>query len=111
MIQDFASAVDVFFERAAECDDDACLTDGATISPAWVIAATGIRAASWLSGCFALSPNGKGFMAVGDGQQSVSHRQVFAADDAASRVDMPHARSGVYAARYRQPSAGRMEEK
>lgn len=91
--------VDVFFERAAGCDDGVCLTGGATIPADCVIAATGARAASWLSGCFGFSPNGTEFLAVGDGQQSVSHRQVFAAGDAASRVVMPHARSGVYSVR------------
>jgi NADH dehydrogenase FAD-containing subunit len=36
---------------------------------------------------------------VGDGQQSASHAAVFAGGDVASRVDAPHARSGVYAVR------------
>jgi pyridine nucleotide-disulfide oxidoreductase family protein len=63
-----------------------------------IIAATGSRPAPWLAASnLALAEDG--FVAVGDGQRSISHAAVFAGGDVASRVDAPHARSGVYAVR------------
>jgi NADH dehydrogenase FAD-containing subunit len=74
------------------------LADGETIVADGIIAATGVVPPAWLaSSSLALCP--RGFVAVGDGQQSVSHPAVFAAGDVASRIDFPHARSGVYAVR------------
>src|SRR5690606_27444035 len=62
------------------------------------IAATGVGPPDWLAESgLALAPDG--FIAVGQGQQSVSHANVFAAGDVASRIDAPHAKSGVYAVR------------
>ena len=73
--------------------------DGGQLLPAdCVIAATGVQPASWLAES-GLALAGDGFVAVGDGQQSTSHREVFAAGDVASRIDAPHAKSGVYAVR------------
>ena len=64
----------------------------------WIIAATGVRPPGWLAGSgLALAPDG--FIAVGQGQQSISHPNVFAAGDVASRIDAPHAKSGVHAVR------------
>ncbi len=74
------------------------LSDGTTIPVDSVIAATGVKPATWLAESrLALAPDG--FIAVQDGQQSVSHPEVFAAGDVASRIDSPHAKSGVYAVR------------
>ena len=72
--------------------------DGAPLTATWVIAATGVRPPGWLAGAgVALAADG--FIAVGPYQQSVSHPNVFAAGDVASRVDAPHTKSGVYAVR------------
>ncbi|HNS91400.1 MAG TPA: FAD-dependent oxidoreductase [Thauera sp.] len=71
---------------------------GTPLAAAWVIAASGVGPPGWLAQSgLALAPDG--FIAVGQGQQSVSHANVFAAGDAASRIDAPHAKSGVYAVR------------
>ena len=60
--------------------------------------ALGAQAPAWLSGS-GLALDEGGFVAVNAYQQSTSHPAVFAAGDVASRVDAPHARSGVYAVR------------
>ncbi len=74
------------------------LNDGRRLAADCIIAATGVRPANWLAESgLALAPDG--FVAVADGQQSSSHPEVFAAGDVASRIDSPHAKSGVYAVR------------
>ena len=83
---------------AAGSPDGLLLDNGATVAADTVIAATGVRPAAWLAGS-GLELAGDGFVAVADGQQSVSHPEVFAGGDVASRVDSPHAKSGVYAVR------------
>lgn len=50
------------------------------------------------SGC-CLSLETDGFVAVNSFQQCFNHTDIFAAGDVASRVETPHARSGMYAAR------------
>ena len=64
--------------------------------------AIGAQAPAWLAGS-GLGLDTDGFVSVNRFQQSVSHANVFAAGDVASRVDAPHARSGVYAVRAGQP--------
>ena len=83
---------------AAGSPEGVLLDNGATIAADAVIAATGVRPQAWLAGS-GLDQAGDGFVAVADGQQSVSHPEVFAGGDVASRVDAPHAKSGVYAVR------------
>lgn len=74
------------------------LSNGTSIPVDCIIAATGVKPAAWLADSrLALAQDG--FIAVQDGQQSVSHLEVFAAGDVASRIDSPHAKSGVYAVR------------
>jgi NADH dehydrogenase FAD-containing subunit len=63
-----------------------------------VLAATGVRPPAWLA-TSGLALAADGFVAVGDGQRSISHAEVFAGGDVASRVDAPHGKSGVYAVR------------
>lgn len=72
------------------------LDDGSRLDADAVIAAPGVRPAAWLASS-GLALAGDGFVAVNQGQQSISHREVFAAGDVASRIDAPHAKSGVYA--------------
>lgn len=72
--------------------------DGRPLVVDWIVTATGVRPPDWLADSgLALAPDG--FVAVGPAQQSVSHPAVFAAGDIATRIDAPHAKSGVYAVR------------
>ena len=86
-------------EQRVRADGSALETEaGVPLAADWVIAATGVGPPDWLAESgLALAPDG--FIAVGQGQQSVSHANVFAAGDVASRIDAPHAKSGVYAVR------------
>jgi pyridine nucleotide-disulfide oxidoreductase family protein len=83
---------------AAGSPEGLLLDNGTTVGVDAVIAATGVRPQAWLAGS-SLTLAADGFVAVADGQQSVSHSEVFAGGDVASRVDAPHAKSGVYAVR------------
>ena len=74
------------------------LADGSQIGVDCIIASTGVQPALWLANS-GLGLSDDGFLAVTDGQQSTSHPEVFAAGDVASRIDAPHAKSGVYAVR------------
>ena len=64
--------------------------------------AVGAQAPAWLAGS-SLSRDADGFVAVNSFQQCVNHADVCAAGNVASRVDTPHARSGVYAVRAGPP--------
>ena len=74
------------------------LKDGTEIPANGVICATGVSPAPWLANS-GLALADDGFIAVGNGQQSPSHKYVFASGDVASRIDFPHPKSGVYAVR------------
>jgi pyridine nucleotide-disulfide oxidoreductase family protein len=74
------------------------LADGRQINVDCIIASTGVQPALWLA-TSGLALSDDGFIAVTDGQQSASHPEVFAAGDVATRIDAPHAKSGVYAVR------------
>lgn len=90
--------VEVIYDYAAGAPGGLQLADGRPIECDCIIAATGVRPAVWLTET-GLALCDRGFVAVGDGQQSTSHREVFAAGDISTRLDAPHARSGVYAVR------------
>lgn len=80
------------------------LSDG-TVRPCGVaLLAAGAAAPPWLQGC-GLQLTQDGFIATGATLQSVSHPEVFAAGDVATRVDVSHPRSGVYAVRAGPPLA------
>ncbi len=74
------------------------LSDGRDLAVACVVAATGVVPAPWLTGS-GLALARDGFIAVGEGQRSISHPEVFAAGDVATRVAAPLAKSGVHAVR------------
>ena len=91
-------AVAVRETYAAGCDGGVVFPDEQGFAADLVVAATGVRPPAWLAGTgLALAKDG--FLAAGAGQQSVSHPQVFAGGDIATRLDRPHAKSGVYAVR------------
>jgi NADH dehydrogenase FAD-containing subunit len=71
------------------------------------IVATGSDAPPWLQGS-GLALDSAGFIRTGATLQSSSHANVFAAGDAATRDDMPHPRSGVYAVRAGPPLAANL---
>jgi pyridine nucleotide-disulfide oxidoreductase family protein len=93
--------------------DEAC----AEVTASHVVLASGVRLAceapvmaigssapKWLAASgLALDENG--FILTGPTLQSTSHAQVFAAGDVATRIDMAHPKSGVYAVRAGPPLA------
>lgn len=84
--------------RASGHEEGLILDSGDLLACDCIIAATGVAPPDWLASS-GLALCERGFIAVGDGQQSTSHSNVFAAGDVSSRIDFPHAKSGVYAVR------------
>jgi NADH dehydrogenase FAD-containing subunit len=80
------------------------LSDGSLLPCDRALIAVGASAAPWLAGT-GLALDGRGFVATGSTLQSTSHPEVFAAGDAATRQDVSHPRSGVYAVRAGPPLA------
>eukprot|EP01036_Dinobryon_divergens_P040135 gene40134-53026_t len=80
------------------------LGNGAHLACDVPLLAIGTHAPPWLQGS-GLALSESGHVLVNAFQQSTSHPQVFAAGDVASRADVPHARSGVYAVRAGPPLA------
>lgn len=74
------------------------LASGASLACDMPLLAIGGHAPSWLADTD-LALDERGYLAVNAFQQSTSHPNVFAAGDVASRVDAPHAKSGVFAVR------------
>jgi NADH dehydrogenase FAD-containing subunit len=74
------------------------LASGANLACDMPILTIGGHAPSWLADT-GLALDERGYLAVNAFQQSTSHPNVFAAGDIASRVDTPHAKSGVFAVR------------
>jgi pyridine nucleotide-disulfide oxidoreductase family protein len=80
------------------------LADGGEIASDVTIAAIGAAAAEWPRAA-GLAVDERGFIAVDERLQSVSHPFVFAAGDCASIVGHPRPKSGVYAVRAGAPLA------
>lgn len=78
------------------------LAGGARLACDVPVIAVGGEAPAWLADS-GLQLDEQGFVATGPTLQSLSHPQVFAAGDVASRPDDPHPRSGVYAVRAGPP--------
>jgi len=80
------------------------LGNGARLQCDAPVAAIGTSAPAWLLGS-GLALDAQGFVLTGNTLQSVSHPEVFAAGDVASRSDAPRPKSGVYAVRSGPPLA------
>ena len=80
------------------------LAGGARLACDAPVLAIGTSAPPWLAGS-GLALDERGFIATGPTLQSTSHPQVFAAGDVASRSDVAHPKSGVYAVRAGPPLA------
>ncbi|WP_323753834.1 FAD-dependent oxidoreductase [Marinobacter sp.] len=93
-----ALGIEVVEQRAEAAGHDLVLTDGVTMRPDLVMAATGSEAFSFLA-TSGLAVDAQGFVLVNEHQQSLSHPEVFAAGDVCSRLDQSLNRSGVHAVR------------
>jgi pyridine nucleotide-disulfide oxidoreductase family protein len=78
------------------------LAGGASLVCDAPVLALGADAPRWLAAS-GLTLDDAGFVGVNSFQQSVSHPNVFAAGDVATRLDASHPRSGVYAVRAGPP--------
>jgi NADH dehydrogenase FAD-containing subunit len=100
-----ARRVTVFQEAAATLEGGALvLSGGARLACDAAVVATGGEPPPWLAGT-GLALCERGFVLTGPTLQSRSHPDVFAAGDVATREDLPHPRSGVYAVRAGPPLA------
>lgn len=88
--------VKVIYARAQGYSEGQLHTDTETLSMNAVIAATGVTGSAWTD-YTDLQTVDDGFIAVNAVQQSVSHSNVFAVGDVATRVDKQMAHSGVHA--------------
>jgi len=82
-------------ERATDYRDGKLSTTHKSLPINAVIAATGVIGSAWTASTD-LEIEGDGFVAVNDKQQSVSHPNVFAVGDVATRIDKYVAHSGVH---------------
>jgi selenide,water dikinase len=84
--------------------DHVRMADGSRVACDVALIAIGASAPPWLAGS-GLALDARGFVLTGPTLQSVSHPEVFAAGDVATRQDHPHPKSGVYAVRAGPPLA------
>ncbi len=101
--------VQTAFDVQAVERDKIVAVDGREAAADFVIAATGAEPAAWprQSG---LAVDPRGFIAVDEHLQSVSHPGVFAAGDVASVTDHSYPKSGVYAVRQGPVLAGNLRK-
>ena len=88
--------VKVIYARAKGYSEGRLYTDMNALPIDAVIAATGVTGSAWTQN-IDLNTVNQGFVAVNEVQQSVSHANVFAVGDVATRVDQQMAHSGVHA--------------
>ncbi|MBP2280400.1 NADH dehydrogenase FAD-containing subunit [Psychrobacter sp. PL19] len=86
----------VVYARATSYNEGQLLTTQESLEVDTVIAATGVMGAEWTQHTDLETIN-NGFVAVNATQQSISHLNVFAVGDVATRVDQSVAHSGVHA--------------
>jgi len=87
--------ITIIRERATDYRGGKLSTTHKSLSINAVIAATGVVGSAWTDATD-LDIEGNGFVAVNDKQQSISHTNVFAVGDVATRVDKYVAHSGVH---------------
>ena len=87
--------------RALRCAGGAKIEVDASV---WVTTAA---APGWIADA-GFATDQRGFIAVNNRLQSTSHADVFAAGDAATMIDHPRPKSGVYAVRQGPPLAGNL---
>ena len=92
---------------AAIAADHVLLANGARVVCDAPLLAIGAQAPKWLADS-GLTLDERGFIVTGPSMQSVSHAEVFAVGDVASRADAPHAKSGVHAVRAGAPLAANL---
>jgi selenide,water dikinase len=83
------------------------LADGARLACNLPLLAIGASAPRWLADS-GLALDAQGFVATGPTLQSLSHAEVFAAGDVATRSDAPRPKSGVHAVRAGPPLAANL---
>ena len=92
--------IKVIYERATAYQNGKLITETMSSQQSFpidtVIAATGVTGAAWTASTDIATVD-RGFIAVNAVQQSVSHPNVFAVGDVATRVDKHIAHSGVHA--------------
>ena len=100
--------ITVFQDSCARIEAGALhLGSGARLACDAPVIATGGDAPPYLAGS-GLQLDERGFVLTGVTLQSVSHPEVLAAGDVATRQDAPHPRSGVYAVRAGPPLAANL---
>lgn len=90
--------VQIVYERALGYSEGQLHTSRQPLAIDALIAATGVTGSAWTKHTD-LSTVDHGFIAVNEVQQSISHPNVFAVGDVATRVDQKMAHSGVHAVR------------
>ncbi len=88
--------VKIIYARAKGYSEGQLYIDSDALSIDAVIVATGVTGSAWTQN-IDLNTVNQGFVAVNEVQQSVSHANVFAVGDVATRVDQQMAHSGVHA--------------